>query len=163
MLPGTFVPQTIFSWLMWVRVKKRNQNKEFKQRTINKCINKICYRRTKKQMKLNLWTVQHNLHSVSLKYLHVSYLSGRKVTCVAAPKVQGKRGKVYQISRRLCLSPGGGNPTMVIKLWLLKRFLFSSPSEFGRFLIRKHSAFSDRAVCTIVPWNFIKSLSWNIS
>lgn len=34
---------------------------------------------------------------------------GAKGTCLAAPKVDGKRGRGFQISHRLCLSSRSGN------------------------------------------------------
>lgn len=59
---------------------------EFKQTTVNKCINKTCYKMIKKETKLKSLIGQLNVQLISLKYLHAVGMKG-EVCCTL--KVKG--------------------------------------------------------------------------
>lgn len=58
---------------------------EFKQTTVNKCINNTCYKMIKKETKLKSLIGQLNVQLISLKYLHAV---GMKEVCCTL-KVKG--------------------------------------------------------------------------
>lgn len=79
---------------------KKTQDMKFKQATINKCIKKTHYKRSKKEMDF-IEVIKSSIPFSVDVFVCAALLLERKEMCVVTPKVKWKRDRAFQKSFHL--------------------------------------------------------------